>query len=587
MEINYSELKLEQCQKADHFSKELEFICTLPNCKERFHCTVCVLKDHSHHFIYIQLIEHFIKEKAKELNRKKKKEKPSDYMMKEIKELIKDKEKKISEFIKAEKEEKKILKDEFKTIKKKMKEEIKKIEKIIAEKQQKSIIDLDKAFEGLKTYKNIYIEQKNNFVINSLDDYRDYLNKKYNTNTQTMKESPLKIISELYAIIEVSDDINIPFYEGFLSKLNLHFKTKKFETKKFAWYLMKTYTPTSNLDYKTLVNSKTLESFHKKSIYKILFICQEKYFFTCSDDALISLYQFPSGKLIKNFVGHSDRVWNMIRTDANKLISGSSDHKIIIWPLDNLEEELKNLNIDNNINEEKIVHTNNVDSKEETKVLETDNKVSNFINYEKILIGHTNFVCALMELPNNLLISGGHDKTLRVWDLNSYECIQTIKPAGLGRIMIIIMFNEDELIVGSENNISFINYTTGKVTATLKGHTHLIRDLLLLDDFNTLLSGSDDKTLRVWNIKKNECLKVFTGHQHSTNKIILFKKDIVCTASDDGMIKFWDISKLNNDNTKALKTLTGHSNWIIYATLISDGRLVSCGADKKIRFWSN
>jgi len=36
-----------------------------------------------------------------------------------------------------------------------------------------------------------------------------------------------------------------------------------------------------------------------------------------------------------------------------------------------------------------------------------------------IFQGHTNYVCALVELPNNILSSGSHDKSIKFWDLTT------------------------------------------------------------------------------------------------------------------------------------------------------------------------
>ena len=52
--------------------------------------------------------------------------------------------------------------------------------------------------------------------------------------------------------------------------------------------------------------------------------------------------------------------------------------------------------------------------------------------------------------------------------------------------------------------------------------------------------------------------------------------------SDDSTIKFWDLEK-----GAMVKSLAGHSSWVIYSTIMEDGTLVTAGADKNIRFWSD
>ncbi len=38
-----------------------------------------------------------------------------------------------------------------------------------------------------------------------------------------------------------------------------------------------------------------------------------------------------------------------------------------------------------------------------------------------VLTGHSGYVCALVELPNNILSTGSHDRSIKFWDLNTYK----------------------------------------------------------------------------------------------------------------------------------------------------------------------
>ena len=43
----------------------------------------------------------------------------------------------------------------------------------------------------------------------------------------------------------------------------------------------------------------------------------------------------------------------------------------------------------------------------------------------KVLEGHTNSVFSIKKLPNNRLISCSRDKTIKLWDINTGECLRT------------------------------------------------------------------------------------------------------------------------------------------------------------------
>jgi WD40 repeat protein len=62
---------------------------------------------------------------------------------------------------------------------------------------------------------------------------------------------------------------------------------------------------------------------------------------------------------------------------------------------------------------------------------------------------------------------------------------------------------------------------------------------------------------------------------------MIFKNDIFLSLSDDSYIKFWN---LNDD--LYLHTLAGHSSWVLSAIIMKDGTLLTTGADKTIKFWT-
>ena len=63
---------------------------------------------------------------------------------------------------------------------------------------------------------------------------------------------------------------------------------------------------------------------------------------------------------------------------------------------------------------------------------------------------------------------------------------------------------------------------------------------------------------------------------------MIFKNEIFLTVSDDATIKLWNINKDEEENS-----LLGHSSWVITATIMKNGTLVTSGADKSVRFWTD
>jgi len=157
-------------------------------------------------------------------------------------------------------------------------------------------------------------------------------------------------------------------------------------------------------------------------------------------------------------------------------------------------------------------------------------------NALRTLQGHMMGVWAMIPW-DDILVSGGCDRDVRVWDM-----------------------------------------TTGNCLHTLRGHTSTVR-CLKMSDSNTAISGSRDTTLRVWDIRQGVCRNVLVGHQASV-RCLEIRGDIVVSGSYDATAKIWSISK-----GQCLHTLTGHFSQI-YAIAFDGNRVVTGSLDTSVRVWN-
>lgn len=63
--------------------------------------------------------------------------------------------------------------------------------------------------------------------------------------------------------------------------------------------------------------------------------------------------------------------------------------------------------------------------------------------------------------------------------------------------------SQDGRLVGvsSANNVLLINSDTGKPERVLMGHTDLVKEVFFSRDGKSLISVSDDRSIRIWNLK--------------------------------------------------------------------------------------
>ncbi|CAG8621046.1 8724_t:CDS:2 [Ambispora gerdemannii] len=133
--------------------------------------------------------------------------------------------------------------------------------------------------------------------------------------------------------------------------------------------------------------------------------------------------------------------------------------------------------------------------------------------------------------------------------------------------------------VYSERLVVERNWRKGRFTCrTLKSHTDYIM-CLQFDDSNTLITGSYDSTVRVWNIETGEMVRVLSGHRRCV-RALQFDDAKLITCSMDRTLKLW-----NYHTGQLVRTLEGHTSGI-NCLQFDDHILVSGSVDAVIKVWN-
>ncbi|KAK4238984.1 hypothetical protein C8A03DRAFT_14600 [Achaetomium macrosporum] len=167
----------------------------------------------------------------------------------------------------------------------------------------------------------------------------------------------------------------------------------------------------------------------------------------------------------------------------------------------------------------------------------------------KTLKGHTNGVTCL-QLDDNILATGSYDATIKIWNIETGEEIRTLH--GHTRGIRALQFDESKLISGSlDNTIKIWNWHTGECISTLQGHTDGVVSVHF--DAQLLASGSIDKSVKIFDFNSKEafCLKGHTDWVNCTRLDISSRT--VMSSSDDTTIKLWDL-----DTKQVIRTYEGH-----------------------------
>ena len=211
-------------------------------------------------------------------------------------------------------------------------------------------------------------------------------------------------------------------------------------------------------------------------------------------------------------------------------------------------------------------------------------KINNLINGKclKTLIGHTNDVVGLEKLSHRRLVSCSADRSIRIWNIETGECLKVIEDAldladkDVGGIKLL---PNEQLLSCSGKTIKLWDLNSSMRLQTLIGHENEISSVDVLSD-GRVVSISDDSTVKIWNLSTGECLQTLRGHSDAVYCLKVLQDDTIITGSSDRTLKLWDLT-----SNSCIKTLNGHVDSIFQITTMSNNQVVSCARDGTIKVW--
>ena len=140
------------------------------------------------------------------------------------------------------------------------------------------------------------------------------------------------------------------------------------------------------------------------------------------------------------------------------------------------------------------------------------------------LLGHMSYVYDLVQLNDEILASSNLDNTIRIWNLAKNSTKFTLTGHN-SSVFGLKQISSDFLASASTDfTIKIWNITSGELIRNLKGPTGgIYYSIDLINNGQTLVSGSfsGDKTIKMWNWSKEECLATIQTNSPVTTLTVI------------------------------------------------------------------
>eukprot|EP00824_Muranothrix_gubernata_P002324 TRINITY_DN1273_c0_g1_i1.p1 TRINITY_DN1273_c0_g1~~TRINITY_DN1273_c0_g1_i1.p1 ORF type:complete len:545 (+),score=98.83 TRINITY_DN1273_c0_g1_i1:3-1637(+) len=142
--------------------------------------------------------------------------------------------------------------------------------------------------------------------------------------------------------------------------------------------------------------------------------------------------------------------------------------------------------------------------------------------------------------------------------------------------------NEWFVTGSADRTLKIWDLASGTLKLTLTGHVSTVRGVVVSERHPYLFSVGEDKTVKCWDLEQNKVIRSYHGHLSGVYCVALHPTiDVLVTGSRDSTIRVWDV------RTKSqIHALSGHSNTVCtVATQSTDPQVISGSMDHFVKLW--
>jgi len=367
---------------------------------------------------------------------------------------------------------------------------------------------------------------------------------------------------------------------------------------------------------------------HRGGVYSVCLSADARVAVSGGWDYTLKLWEMATGRCLRSFDGHTGYVYSVcLSADARFALSGSADKTLKLWEvatgrcLRTFEGHTADVNSLCVSADGLLALSGSGDKTLKLWDVATGRCLRTFEGHARMVTS----VC--LSADSRSALSGSQDRTVKLWEVAG-NADSLPAPAELSRLVTSAAaasasaicrqhleagrealsrgdavsalrafrvarrqpgFQRDRRVLDEQARLYPLLRHSGLAggweDGTLEGHTGQVNSLCVSADGRLALSGSGDKTLKLWDVATGRCLRTFEGHSGGLMGVLsaTFSPDgrWALSGGDDKTLKLWDVA-----TGRCLRTFEGQAKVVWSICLSADGRLALSGSgDKTLKLW--
>ncbi|KAL8354053.1 hypothetical protein RB601_003755 [Gaeumannomyces tritici] len=209
---------------------------------------------------------------------------------------------------------------------------------------------------------------------------------------------------------------------------------------------------------------------------------------------------------------------------------------------------------------------------------------------------HADYVkrVAMPSQQSSWVASGGLDRRVFLWDLSGAGKTLEIDTSGeevveKGSVYALSVNHSIIANGGPESTVRLWDPRTGKRITKFVGHTSMIRDILVNEAGDTVMTASSDQTVKVWSVTAGRCMHTLTMHNDSVWSLYSEDPNLEVFYSSDrsGMVVKTDVRGTNGEYDDGLSLALAQETAAVSKVVACGSHLWTATASSSINRWSD